>query len=297
MDQKPNDLEVIHQIIKNRILNIKPVDGKGEVNRVYFVQTENKSVVVRLNNESEISRFKKEEWCMNKAIELNIPSPHVLNIGINNNSAFMILDFIPGLNGKEIIKDESYIWKKLGSYAKKIHSVTTNGFGETLTEMGEFNDTWERYITYNIDSLNEEDKLLSMNVLTLSDSKKLKNSFLGLLEKQFKFGLTHGDLSVANIIVENEKITLIDWGSAESTIVPHFELIGIFEDSFSEDSPLFNDFLAGYEITKEEFESMKPDINSLTILRAIDKLRWAIDRKPELIDEYFSRVKKIVSQF
>jgi tRNA A-37 threonylcarbamoyl transferase component Bud32 len=236
MDQKNKNLEVIHQIIKNRIKNVESIRGKGEVNRVYIVQIENKSVVVRLNNESEISRFKKEEWCMNKAIELNIPSPHVLDIGVNNNSAFMILDFIPGLNGEEIIKDESYIWKKLGSYAKKIHSVTTNGFGETFTRKGEFNDTWERYITYNIDFLNEKDKLLSMNVLTLSDSKKVRNLFLGLLEKQFKFGLTHGDLSLANIIVENEKITLIDWGSAESTIVPHFEIIGIFEDSFSEDS-------------------------------------------------------------
>jgi hypothetical protein len=50
-------------------------------------------------------------------------------------------------------------------------------------------------------------------------------------------------------------------------------------------------------MTKEEFESMKPDINSLTLLRAMDKLRWAIDQKPELIDSYSTKVKKLVAQF
>jgi len=139
--------------------------------------------------------------------------------------------------------------------------------------------------------------LLDLGVINNSDSIKLKNNFSGLLNEQFNFGLTHGDLSLANMIVEKTKVSLIDWGSAEITIVPHFEIMGIFEDSLKESDPLFNNFLSGYGMSWEELSRLKPEITVLRLLRTIDKLRWAIDRKPEMIQNFSEKVKKLVSEF
>lgn len=297
MSQQKADNNIIHKIYQNNIKTITPILNKGEVNRIYIIEATDKKMIARINDKSEIERFRKEQWCMSKVSELGIPSPRILDVGVIEDVAYMLLEYIPGLNGKEIIKNEGYIWKTLGVYAKKIHTVGTKGFGEGMIKEGEFNDKWERYLKYNIDSLNSPDKLLTMQVLTEEQSQELQRRFQALQQKQFRFGLTHNDLALANIIVEGDKINLIDWGSAESTIVPHFEIIGILEDSLKETDSFFKDFLTGYNLSMKEFEEMKEDIISLTILRAVDKLRWAIDRKPELIDKSSQRVKELASQY
>lgn len=297
MNKQQPDIQLISQLLTERITHISPILNKGEVNRVYRVKTENNQIVIRLNEENEIGRFKKEQWCIEQARKHGISSPQVIDLGIKDDIAFMVLNFVNGFNGEEITQNKSYIWKKLGAYARKIHSIKTVGFGETMTQPGKFNDFWERYVRYNVESLNDKDELLSMNIINRSYSAKLRVLFKELLEKQFSFGLSHNDLSLANTIIEDDNITLIDWGSAESTVVPHFEIIGILEDSLQEENSLFKDFLDGYGMSLGEFENMKHDMVSLTLLRALDKLRWAIDRKPEKIEDFSTKVTKLVSQY
>jgi hypothetical protein len=36
------------------------------------------------------------------------------------------------------------------------------------------------------------------------------------------------------------------------------------------------------------------DIYTLELLRSIDKLRWAIDRKPEMLTEFSNKVKELI---
>ncbi len=292
-NQCMSDEGTIKKILNGNITSIKPVLNKGDVNRVYVVTTDKETVVLRLNEAGELQRFKKEEWCLTKVSEIGIRSPQVLSTGVLDSIAYMVLNFIPGLNGEEIAENKSYIWHELGVYAKKIHSIQVQGFGERFIN-GRFSDFWKRYVRYNIESLNDDDKLLEMGVISKTDSEDLKHSFSVLLDRKFNFGLTHGDLSLANIIVEGEKITLIDWGSAELTVVPHYEIIGIFEDSLKENDPLFEDFLTGYGMTYEELDTTKQDIDSLVLLRSVDKLRWAIDKKPDMIGEFSDKVKGLV---
>jgi len=297
MNQIQIDYNTIKLILNKKVISIKPILNKGDVNRVYIVKTGRKIIVIRLNEACEIQRFKKERWCIGKASEIGIPTTRVIGIGTINNTAFMILNFISGLNGKKISENKPQIWYKIGAYAKKIHSIKTGGFGEKITSPGHFNDSWEKFVKYNIESLNKEDKILSMGVINNSESEKLRRHFKSLLEKQFNFGLTHGDLSLANVIVQGDNVTLIDWGSAESTVVPHFEIISIFENSLQEDDPLFKNFISGYGMSPKDYENMKPDITSLTLLKAVDKLRWAMDQKPEMIEKFSARVRKLVSKF
>lgn len=295
MQQEQADKITIQNILNTDIADIKSILDRGEVNRVYLVKQKTKTTVFRLNDIAELARFKKEVWCSEEATKKGIPGAQVIDIGVRNNIAYMILEFIPGLNGNDITGDKSKIWFDLGLLASKIHSIGTEGFGEDMIYPGQFMDTWERYVKYNVTSLNNEDKLLKMHVLNPDDSARLREEFSNLLEKQFRIGLTHGDLSLANVITKNEEISLIDWGSAESTVVPHFEIIGILEDSLSESDPLFSIFLKGYGIEQKEYIEMKPDIVALTLLRAVDKLRWAIDRSPDNVEEMSGKVTKLLS--
>ena len=108
-------------------------------------------------------------------------------------------------------------------------------------------------------------------------------------------------MSLKNTIVDNAgTIHLLDWGSAEASIVPHHELIQLLKLNMQENNPSdaeIEAFLDGYGILKDEFEKMLPDLKSLSILRAFDKLRWAIDWKIPELKDYVSQAKETVERY
>ena len=289
-----NDIDLIRQIINDDIAICTPIIGKGQVNRVYSVNTKNNRIIVRLNEQDELPRFRKEAWCLEMADKVGVPSPKIIDIGTRQNTAFMVISFVAGKNGSEIIENKEQIWKTIGSYANKIHSISTSRFGEDMTELGTFRDKWERYLSYNIDSLNSKDKLLQLKTITEKQSEEIKDRFIKLRETIFKFGLIHGDLSLENVIVQDDKVTLIDWGGAGSSIIPHMEIVDLFQNMISEKDKYFDCFLQGYGMDRKEYEFIKPEIETLNLLQAIDKLRWAIDRSPDKIEEFSQRVKSLI---
>lgn len=291
-----NDVEVIGQIFGSKDIEIKQIEGKGEVNRVYLVELNKKKMVIRINDEDELPRFKKEAWCMKEAAKKGINCTKTIKTRTNNGHAFMILDYVSGINGKEIIKNKEYIWQIIGSYAKKLNSISTDGFGENMTAPGIFSDNWERYLNYNIESLNSKDKLLSLGIIDGIQSKSIKEKFIRLNNVEFDFGLIHGDLSLENVIVEGNKITLIDWGCAESNIVPHMEIVDLLQNGMSENTPMFGEFLKGYGMSRQSYDLIKAEIKTLTLLQAVDKLRWAIDRNPNKTKEFADKVKLILAK-
>ena len=54
-------------------------------------------------------------------------------------------------------------------------------------------------------------------------------------------------------------------------------------------------FLDGYGMNLDEYRAIKPEIQILSLLQAIDKLRWAIDRNQEKIEEFSTRVRSLVA--
>lgn len=80
------------------------------------------------------------------------------------------------------------------------------------------------------------------------------------------------------------------WCLAQAAhIVPHFDLINLLmyhRHWNSPDAAGLQAFLEGYGLTAADTAAILPELESLLLLRAFDKLRWAIDRSPDDIPDF-----------
>ena len=280
--------------------------GKGITNQVCVVETESRKVVVRMNNKDSYPSYMKEKWCIEQAVAVGVPGPEVLSIGIVDETAYMIQAFVDGDNGADSTVPVSDVWRQIGNYAKLIHSIPVKGYGGDLIDPvhGEFHSpphpgsdgSWQGYVQYNINSLTESDPLIELGVITQMKSQRVRKLFENLKKETFRFGLNHGDISLKNTIVNQEKqVILLDWELAEVSVVPHatvaqlmhYQILGLEEGPNIDE---FKAFLDGYGISEEDLADMR----HLLLLRAFDSLRWAIDRSPDLIESYAAFAKQVV---
>ncbi len=290
--------KIILRTIKQEVIKIKPILGKGDVNKIFIIELENKKILLRMNSKEEgLMEFRKEQWCINKAKEKGVLGPNILHIGKYNDSSYMIYDFIEGKSGKEI-KNKNEVWSILGKYAHQINSIKVKGYGLRFSPKdNKFLESWEKYTNYNISSLNKEDKLLKLKVYNKQQLLIIKKYFLSLKKKKFNFGLAHNDLSLRNVVIDKTgKIFLIDWGCAEANIIPHSEFIEILGaghiDLKIPTKEEIRYFLEGYGISSKQFESLKKDISKFLLLVSFDKVRWAIDKSPKSIKQLSKIAKK-----
>ena len=94
---------------------ITPIVNRGSVNKVFSVETPNGKVVVRLNQEDNVTRFEKEKWCMEKAEEVGVPGPQVISVGEKDGYAYTVMSFIEGTLGDETDTiQRPLVWRELG---------------------------------------------------------------------------------------------------------------------------------------------------------------------------------------
>jgi Ser/Thr protein kinase RdoA (MazF antagonist) len=133
-------------------------------------------------------------------------------------------------------------------------------------------------------------------VLDAASSRRLRVALEGLKESDLRFGLCHADISLRNALVDDSDTPwLIDWGSAAVHVVPHYDINEILHGSKPAPDVL-SAFLGGYGLSQTEYEAMLPDLRVLWALREVDTLRWAIDRKPDMIAEMTARAKVAVAR-
>jgi len=301
------DIQLVSRISSNFLkdvqIRILRILGRGSVNKVFIVEAPNTKLVVRMGDQNEcLNEYTKEAWCIDKAAVRGVPVATVIDVGVIEEHAYMIQAYIAGDEGRDSHFPRSHIWRQLGRYARLIHSIEVAGFGLTLQDLtqGDSRESWLEYVNYNIESLNENDELIKLKVVTHSESRVVKEIFEDLKRKAFNFGLNHGDLSLKNVIVdESGKVNLLDWGSAEASIVPYHDLIQILKMNMLENDPddtAIQSFLDGYGISQSEFELMRPTLDSLLILRAFDKLRWAIDWGLEGLKRFMTEARQAVER-
>lgn len=291
---KKEATKIIEDYTNEKVIGINPVTNRGQVNQIYILETTKEKYVLRVDlDEENADRFRKEMWCAQAVRERGVISPEIFTIGLGGGHPYMVMSYVEGINGDEAAESEKdKIWSTLGKYARKIHSIPVKGYGEGMSVPGVFKDSWSRYLDYNISSLAPDDKVIELGVITENESKKIKNIFLDLKNINFKFGLTHYDLSLKNtILTTGGEVCLIDWGSAKVAPVPHLDIAEILDSSLEEDSKQFSLFLKGYGLTFQDYEKIKSEIAQLNLLIHIDKLRWAIDRRKERIDHFSQEVR------
>lgn len=305
-DFVPSDLKIVESIVRrlDPTNNRQQISflGAGSCNNNYLAEKSGERLVVKLSKPDReykaASEYKKERWCLDRAHELLVPSPQVLEVGEELGRVYMVQSYVEGTVAADVDGNSSLspalqlkVWRRLGEYAKKIHSVQVTGWGEELVSDGIFTGSWQKHLRYNIDSLTDSDQLLAMGVLSREQSAAFKDALLALEQRKFTFGLNHGDLALRNTIVGNaEEVYLLDWGTARAEIVPHFDINEILRSTKPAPETL-QAFLDGYGITAEAFENIKPDLRTLNLLHEVDTLRWAIDRMPAVIDEHVLKVK------
>jgi aminoglycoside phosphotransferase (APT) family kinase protein len=284
---------------------VTPLVGKGSVNEVFIAAAAQHKLVVRMSDRAgALDEYSKEAWCIERAAERGVSVPAVMGPGRCCGHAYIVQSYIAGDEGRDSPVPKPHIWRELGRYAGLIHAIHVPGFGLKLSEIigRGGRQLWLRHLEYNIESLSADDQLIKLGVLTPQQSRIFRAAFVGLRGREFTFGLNHGDLSLKNTIVapHDGHVTLIDWGSAEAAIVPHHDLIQMLKMSMLEGDPdaeAIRAFLDGYGISPVEYERITPELETLLVLRAFDKLRWALDWHIKELDGFVSHARAAVSKY
>ncbi len=300
--------QIVDQVLNQGVQSIQPIRGKGIVNQVFAVKTDVTEIIIRMNDSpATLEVYEKERWCIEQSTIKGIPGPDVLAVDQMDEVTYMIQTLVMGKIGEESHLNKEKIWHTLGEYTKQIHTIPVNGFGDILSDPTRrafispthegFDGSWHSFIRYNIESLTKNDPLIQLGVLSYEETKKVRQKFESLFHIHFQFGLTHGDLSLKNTIVDdNGKVTLLDWGCAGVQLTPYWDVIQLIKSQLEMDRPNKSEieaFLQGYGISKNKFQYLQPTIDVLLLLEAFDKLRWAIDCKPDSISSFISYAKRI----
>lgn len=282
--------EIVDLELGKPIREICIIEGFGSVNLIYDVICGSENVIVRINeSQNKYLEYQKEEWCINNAAYLNIPSPKIIKIGMRDKFPYMILKKIEGVNGKSTSAEQQLsIWYKLGQYAYLFHKTKRIKVAEV--EANEFHPNWRSRLNYNIDQLNKNDSLVQNKTISEAEHKEILNILNQLRGKQFEEGLVHGDLCPRNTIFDNKEISLIDWGTAEINVVPHTEIgIVLMENQLRKKE--FSEFLSGLRIKPEEYNLIQEEIKMLNLLYRLDKYRWASQYDIENLAEFSDKVR------
>jgi aminoglycoside phosphotransferase (APT) family kinase protein len=300
-----SDLDLAAQIatayLRRPLHTVAPIRGKGSVNLIFTAQARNAAVVVRMSKPEDVARgllfYEKEAWCLAQAAGVGIPGPQVLEIGRREGRPYMLQTLVKGVNGEDSGLPAADIWRVLGQYARRIHDIAVDGFGETLADFhqGDAQAAWRAHVDYNLRSLTADDALLRLNVYRPEQAEAIREVFRSLRRGVFRIGLNHYDLAIRNTIVDaREQVTLLDWGSAEAHLVPHYDLLEILRRLHPEDAR-FHAFLGGYGLDEGEFAALLVEVRSLALLKAFDLTRWAIDRCQMRIGEIAEQARQVVA--
>ncbi len=295
---------IVSETLRLEVQSVTPLIGMGSVNLILFVQTTQREIVVRLNKPQDDkdktrSDYEKERWCIAKAKEVGIPSPEVLAVGEHSGRAFMLQNRIAGVNGKQSAVPATDLLRTLGRYARTIHSIPIDGFGDSVEgfEGGNAQAGWLRFVDYNLGELTANDPLIALGVYTASQQEKIRAAFTWLRGLPLQIGLTHCDLARRNTIVDDAGcVYLLDWGCAEINVVPHYELNSLLHWYRLDNTNLYA-FLEGYGLSLIEWERLIPELKAVVLLKAFDLTRWAIDRCPERLEEISARAVQCLAMF
>jgi aminoglycoside phosphotransferase (APT) family kinase protein len=294
----PRDPTLALEIVRSlgaRASSIREIVGRGTVNHVFVVDTETPDgrLVVRFRRDPlDTDDHAKEAWCLRAALAHGVPVPEPIAVGSFDGVAYIVQRFVEGDDGETVPSRQ--LWRTLGRYARAISTVTLDAsapdslfprFGRDLAA------NWQEHVAYNVTALGPGDPLIELGVYPAEEASRLKALFEALAERVHAFGLVHGDLVPTNVVVPADgHVVLLDWGSAHTGPVPYEDLQRIWARPSSARGAL-DAFAEGYGVSAADFV---PALPALRLLEKVDKVRWALDRRPDKVATLALKARRTV---
>lgn len=264
----------------NKPKRVVPLTG-GLSNFVFMVYHNEGDFVVRINPEpTKIQTFMKEQWAMVKAREAGVPTAEILEVG-NHVVPFpyMVSKKVEGQAATDH-PNRIEIIKEMGRYAALINSIPTNGFGSTFdwsNNQLSHNDSWDDYLHKELHFTDRIQILKKQKILQPKQIKKLQEILLKPPRGKSKPALTHGDIRLKNVMVDDDgKINaFIDWEDATSNLA-HWELSLALHDLSIDEKQAF---LQGYGWSEKEIVESAPFIKALNLLNYAPTIKRLVEAK------------------
>jgi aminoglycoside phosphotransferase (APT) family kinase protein len=261
----------------------------GNENHVVRVTGDGRDLVVRFAKDADrmvTDPFDVEAWCLLAAAAAGIPTSHMVARGRLKGRSYLVTEYV---DGETASPNDLVAWRSIGRLASALARIDVADAPETLfSRFGRDPDgAWVAHIDYNRAALTVDDPLLVDHVYQWSDRSRLLDSIDSLRRRSLPQGLVHGDMSTRNL-VKGDGYTLIDWGATHAgpAVWGDLEQIHRWKVLDDAESPVSDaawaNVLEGSGLTDAE---AAPILRELTVLHALDVLRWAMDVRPERLPE------------
>ncbi|WP_299312249.1 fructosamine kinase family protein [uncultured Aquimarina sp.] len=114
----------LENLLSEKIISTNPLSG-GDINEVFLLTTNDRKVVVKINNNSKFREmFKAEARCLKELTDVGVfIIPGVLEFGEHNDITFLVLDYIE--EGKKV----KNFWSVFGEKLATLHKNSKSCFG------------------------------------------------------------------------------------------------------------------------------------------------------------------------
>jgi aminoglycoside phosphotransferase (APT) family kinase protein len=293
-----NAKEMARVVIAHHFGNKKPRrilhKTSGLSNFVFEVLHAEGDFIVRISpDQTRINSFIKEQWAQNKAREIGVPIPEILEVGSHViNQPFMISRVVEGSNALTHRKRLEIV-KEMGRYAALINTIKTEGFGATFdwsSNLLSRNETWQDFLESELKFEEKLQTLEKRKMLDATKAKKIRKILTDAAKQKEKPALNHGDIRLKNVMVDDDgRITaFLDWENCTSNLAPVWELSIALHDLSIDEKQLF---LEGYGLKEKEIVTLMPVIKAINFINYAPEVeRLAMEKDTEHLEKLRTRL-------
>jgi len=242
MDNYSKVKNVFESDVKDKAISIYEYeDHIFNNNRVYRVDTKEKSYIFKSYKSADYPENGKINFVSNKLSENNVPHARILVNNYNSDfpNGYIIEDSLPGITAEKLdltIKETCLLYEKLAKLILKIHSIKLINYGFIVNcepDSKSFTKHINKEFIYGKHNI--------ADAYSYYELRKLKSTLISELSplNDIQPCLCHMDIQLKNVIVYNENLTLIDWDDARSfpavTDLARFTLL--IELAFDDENP------------------------------------------------------------
>lgn len=252
------------------------------------------------------------EWLTNRAVAAGVRTPRILATGADPRP-YALIERAHGTPAAADSENAVAWFGQLGAEIRKTNLVGTTGFGMFVPDgsggyRGRFS-TWTDYVDSWLAvhlcvgaSRAEDEKalnfLLAQGIVTEHDLAVVEAKLRDAQKWPVTSVLTHYDNRLANLVVDADRITVLDWGLSLAGIGIAHELVKLFEtEPASMESPRVAAFLHGYGLSERECIAAIEDAKLMLVLDGLAMSYGWVNDPDRLggLRAWLSTVKRISS--